>query len=131
MKRTELSEKSLSQHRAKIQSQVLARQKNKTVIMHEPCFETPNSFKLYTLLPAGRSHQQSGTATNKLNINLNGLQVTAKYMSSGDLIVGRLGVATCRTIRTSVNLKYKRKPLLIYIVIKSFKCFITFRVLPQ
>ena len=41
-------------------------------------------------------------------------------MSSGDLIVGRLGMASCRTIRTGVNLKYKRKPLLIYIVIKSF-----------
>ena len=53
----------------------------------------------------------------------NALQATAKYISSGDLIVGRLGVAPCRTIRTSVNLKYKRKPLLIYIVIKSFKCF--------
>ena len=36
-------------------------------------------------------------------------------MSSGDLIVGRLGVAPCRTIRTGVGLKYKRKPLLIYI----------------
>ena len=40
-------------------------------------------------------------------------------MSSGDLIVGRLGVAPCRTIRTSVNLKYKRKPLLIYNVVGS------------
>jgi hypothetical protein len=41
-------------------------------------------------------------------------------MSSGDLTVGRLGLAPCRTIRTGENLKYKRKPLLIYIVIKSF-----------
>ena len=40
-------------------------------------------------------------------------------MSSGDLIVGRLGMASCRTIRTGVNLKYKRKPLLIYIVLFS------------
>jgi hypothetical protein len=40
-------------------------------------------------------------------------------MSSGDLMVGRLGLASCLTIPTGVNLKNKRKPLLIYIVIKS------------
>jgi len=33
-------------------------------------------YAINTLLPAGRSHQQSGTATNKLDFSFNGLQVT-------------------------------------------------------
>ena len=40
-------------------------------------------------------------------------------MSSGDLMVGRLGLASCLTIPAGVNLKNKRKPLLIEDVVGS------------
>ena len=57
----------------------------KMVAYFRPSIEMLNSFKLYTLLPAGRSCQQSGTATNKLNINLNGLQVTNGAICSANI----------------------------------------------
>lgn len=38
--------------------------------LHECLLNAATSFVLYRLLPAGRSHQQSETATNKLIILL-------------------------------------------------------------